>query len=329
MRDPNWLFSALAQCSAALIAIAGGYIASRLLFIGQARSHLFSERDRTKDELEACRAEADELEPRLLDECGRELAKRSARSIAVSFGEVTATDLVADAQERYSRFDRWSAEQLRGYVDPLIDIAREASSRFDEQRAEYPNVYKTMQMTGASTPPTIDSLWIGESAPDLSEQQIEVCELVIKKKWRETAPVRDPFSPVREIAASLGSLPGQGQFGYYAGLLDEGTEYARLDSLRSQEDELRDEFFQLEIEIGKLETPSNLNRVVAGFGAFLILGVIYPLILMSLDPVPTAIWARATSIAAFVAGIGAVAFALFAQIGKDRAIPDQPPGRRS
>lgn len=324
MRDPNWLFSALAQCSAALIAIAGGYIASRLLRIGQARNHLLSERNRTRDELENCRTELRELEPRLLDECGRELAKRSIANIAGSFGEVTSLDLIADAQERSGRFDLWSADQLRGYVDPLIDVAREASRRFDEQRAEYPNFYKTMQMTGISAPPTLESLWIGETVPDLSELQIEVCELVIKKKWRETAPARDFLSPVREIAASLSSLPGQGTLDYIAGVLDEGAEYARLDSLRSLEVELQDELFRLDIEIGKLETPAKLNRVVAGFCVFLALGVIYPLILMSLDPVPTANWAKATAIAAFVAGIGAVALALSAQIRKDRIVPDQP-----
>lgn len=326
MRDPNWLFSALAQCSAALIAIAGGYIASRLLRIGQARSHLFSERDRTRDDIEECRAEADELEPRLLDECGRELAERSVGSIAGSFGEVTAADLVADAQERSSRFDRWSAEQLRSYVDPLIQIAREASLRFDEQRAKYPATFKVNQMTGSSTPPTIDLLWIDETVPDLSEDQIEVCELVIEKKWKETAPARGAPFLLQGIAASVRPLVGQGPWDHYIGVLDEGTEYARFDSLRSQEDELRDELFRLDIEIGKLETPSNLNRVVAGFGVFLALGVIYPLILMSLDPVPTAIWARATAIAALVAGIGAIAFALSAQIRKDRIIPDRPLG---
>lgn len=329
MRDPNWLFSALAQCSAALIAIAGGYIASRLLHIGQARSHLFGERDRIRVELEGCRAEVGELDLRLLDECGRVLAERSVRRIVESFGEVTAADLVVDAQERSSRFGRWSAAQLRGYVDPLVDIAREVSRRFDEQQAEYPGAYGAMQMAGPSTPPTIDSLWLDEAVPDLSEQQIELCESVVRKKWRETAPARDPISPFREKAASLGSLAGQGPWDFHIGLLDEGAEYARLDSLRAHEDVLRDEIFRLDMEIGKLETPANLKRVAAGFGVFLALGVIYPLVLMSLDPVPTTIWSRATAIAAFAAGIGAIAFALIAQISKDRAVPDRPPGRRS
>ena len=297
MRDPNWLYSAIAQSSAALIAISGGFIATRLVSMQADRGELSRRRRRTLAELRSCRDELQPLEEQLLAEDGQELAEGSVDAIAHSLGRVTAEGLLKDSD----LLERWSLDQLQPFVDPLIAIAKEASQAFDDYHAQ--RNYFTSAVD--------EVLAVGGVIP-ASDLERGVCSGVIEKRFGES---------------SAGQLRKSGMFPTFDGLafptmaiLDlpiADNRWPRLHQLREQHSDLADQVELQDRELGRLERPSSLRRLVGAFCLFLSAGVLFPLILMAIDPVPSAWWMRVLAISAFLLGVLAVGYTLVSPVVGD------------
>jgi hypothetical protein len=123
--DPNWLMSTTAQCAAAIVAIVGGFLVSRVISIQSGDSttrRRLGEAGVRHDSLVAAR---DLQRALLLRLDANDVLAENLRHIFSEDGQVTARDLLARTPSA-----RWTTEQMESFLETRLQVIREAFAAF-------------------------------------------------------------------------------------------------------------------------------------------------------------------------------------------------------
>lgn len=275
--DPNWLPSTLAQATAALVAIVGGFLVSRLIVMASTRAAL-------EQRIASLRARLGEVN----DECVR------AHETSLAFAMRIIRD--EDLQEWVEAGDKLDLdEKLRAARLPIgLDV--------DELRPAGEN----LRVAILEIVDHVEAA-IGSQMPPADLKGVEALVGAIPE------PLRDIYSAVRRQLERKATIPASVSSSLLASISSGGvirSSYRdRLDASMSRETELGVDRRTLETELrlAKSEAAfaSETKGVWPGLWVLVLfagLGIVYPMSVMSERPVPDDPATRARMVAAFVVG---------------------------
>lgn len=286
LRDPNWLYSTIAQSTAALVAIIGGFLVSRVVSLAGTREAL----QRRCRELESRLAG---VEPRLEDVKQRRFewdaddflndAKDTLLELADQIQErgLTAGHLVStgvDDQGRDpSEFDAMIAEVIARIADAQDAVAGLPST-------EWPWTADEMRARGLTVRQEDEWIWEG---------------LLARRN-------RDPHRPGVALGLRLDPTLSRSISGIQIPPAP-GHSYA---DLRAREEELaatcaalRAEVALVRHDLEQIAATDDLVVALKILGGFAAVGLVLPVSLLALDPVPTSALARLFVVLTFTGGL--------------------------
>jgi hypothetical protein len=275
--DPNWLLSTTAQSSAALVAIVGGFLLSRVLALAAERNGLALREAQLSDEVELA-AETCRFQQRRIDDSDR-----------ADFLDDAIELLVGDPAASIEDLDKDSCGDLR---------AGELAELFESIRARVKVAIEALK------PHVPSSDWVGslssfsgskpfdEVLPQLEITEDEDVELY-SKVWRRLVPFSGVF-----LAPPSPSFP----------VSDPYNEWIR-ERDRALDDRAR-AVGQLEIvrtELAKVSAPTGIGRLTASLAFFLATGVVVPIAVLVQQPTRLAQWQAWLTFVGFAIGLIVVA----------------------
>lgn len=271
--DPNWLLSSVAQSSAAMVAIVGGLLVSRLITLS-------SERGAASNRLQESEERRSLIERELADA----FSERHATSLKW-FVEHHASD-VADKRGIADRGSLLNEFSVRGtseaeseeMAQALLDVT---TSAFVDLKAAYP------------------SGEVPRTASEWAERGIEPPE-GYSRVYREVAKVVN-----RERGFFLSTLTYESMV-----RVTSEIEYQRYDALLAREQNLSadlraitGEMELIQNRIDSFAQPRGVAPALWSLSYLAVVGIVFPTVLMALRPVPSDDWARAAVVLAFISGL--------------------------
>jgi hypothetical protein len=289
--DPNWLFSTEAQAAAALVAIIGGFLVSRLVALSVERQGLQRRFDElnvegTRLDKEATALRADIIE----DEKGKYLRKAIEPWVAAKGSPLE--DLIPDLP------DGIPTGTVRQWQDELTKQVTFAFTQIEQACRE------------SQSDPRMDELL--QAKPTLNELHQPIVTQVLRKVKKDRLKARQETASQFGGVASLLAGFDPNDLNPISPILSRSWEDispSRWPTLRALEDRARirrTEADLVETHLEQISSPSGVGWGIASLGLLAASGIALPLILMALRPVPTAWWARYGTVAAFVLGLVAV-----------------------
>jgi hypothetical protein len=288
VRDPNWLYSTTAQCTAALVAIIGGFLVSRVVSIASSR---------------------EALERRLRE------VRSDLVPVVRSHDEVLAEILADDTESfLYDAQDQLVEGVLRGWepdaeelIEAGIDPGGRSAAEYQPAIAE--QVDKVQEALGHVRQLTEDQ-WPSDADEMRAATGVEIDDRdawIWKRLLKERNRVRrDPFGIAERLFPALDipdlshlRLSGAGSPAGTAGPSAEQEERA----LSAQREALTTRQTQLEEELADLRDTASLVEPIFVLSGFALVGLVLPLALLALDPVPTSPWMRGAVVLLFTAGL--------------------------
>lgn len=269
--DPNWLPSTLAQATAALVAIIGGFLVSRLISLSVSRETLAQRRKSLGPQLDELALEWQ----RIHDE---RVAASAESLLDLNWDEWFGASGVVDLDDDFgARLPVGSTEEeMRPFAERDLALIREASEFY-------------AKMPHTALPYDADELRI--VAGPIEGHRLNVFLRVAKSLEREatsgtflvsTAGLVGPFEVLQRERQD-------------ARIRRESEVGLQLRMLRREIDAIDDERKALALDPGIRDGVFMLNLFAA-------LGILYPMIIMSLRPVPNCGAARWSMVAAFIIG---------------------------
>ena len=276
--DPNWLLSSTAQSAAAMVAIIGGFLVSRLVTLSAERNTILQRVEDLRSRRKIKTIEHEEV--------------HDAR-FAVSkswFVEKHLRNLVDD----------------RGGADPesLLDTITVGSSR-DEMRPVAEHLVATIY----SAFEAVEATYIGTLIPPTTASELREGGLSIPVEdsgiYESVArSVSERRSPRRswEVNLSASMIP--------ATSVRPAVVYQRQDARVARETDLRSElrFINTEIDLTSerlagFAKPKGVAGAVMALTYLALAGIVYPIVLMAVRPVPDNSVSRVVVVLAFASGL--------------------------
>jgi hypothetical protein len=302
--DPNWLFSTEAQAAAALVAIIGGFLVSRLVALSVERQGL----QRRIDQL---RSDRDHLvkNQHVAMERGLGNAKEGYLKEFIPICVVTRCKpdpgAVPEAPERVSqeRTEEWQAEAIATVSEAFALV----------EGAMEPNELNIDREQLISRNPQISDLPRGLVQAVIRQIRKERLKSVADRSARDVvaARVADVYSN-SPVIGSLYTDFGESDF-------TQAHTFDERGRVRSAEIEM------VEGHLGQLASPAGVGLGILALGLFSLLGIALPLIIMALRPIPDAAWVRFGTVGAFLVGLAGVLAFIWWQwllLGKRTAKPN-------
>jgi hypothetical protein len=285
--DGNWLLSTVAQSTAALVAIIGGFLVSRVVALSAEKSsHL-----------------------------------RQISEIEVQF-EVVERDLESAIRIVYKKGYEWFLDQ---HLDDVIEHRGLDDFSDGIWRARGTSDMDAEAMWGELNLQTREALVKIESAFESGVERLENIADLRQSGMIIASEQEKVFLRVAEIL-SLARRPVKTFGDSFAGTTSASTpeivynrhdlQIAKREALESEAQTLLLRKRILEIEVEESENPEGLTSgfvVLFGFG---IVGMVLPIILMSLHPVPDGLWVRALVMGGFTFGFFALFIYIFTTLRK-------------
>lgn len=282
MEDPGLLLSTVATASAALVAIVGGLLVSRVVSLATERSGLLHRRDDLRSQLEGALARGAQLEQRRLEWDADEVLWPYYEELADPRAEVPPLEVMIRAQE----VDRPVAEIQPFLEQTVTDMAeaREMLSRlFEEGR-----------------PDASFDEWVTAGLPVPAGKR-RIYETVYEQLLEEhpKPPTRHGFDismltdPPR---MNVGDLPTV--------ISTQDMNLSRdLDEARHQVATLKAQVEQADLALARVSSPKGVTGGAWVLGYFGTVGTLYPLgIMVAMSDVPQ--WTLWTVVALFASGLG-------------------------
>lgn len=285
MNDPNWLLSTTAQSAAALVAIVGGFLVSRVVALASERNSLEQRQGELKSRLRLTKGEL-------------EVAHEERLAVSKDWFEEHHLTSYVDAR---GGDDAFRAESLKWIPrgsndDEMGEFAIELQSRVKRVFGEIESTYAGV----AFPPPDEDSLRRdGLEFDETDDKLYRLAAAATATERRRGLGRRDALSDVTPfVSPPLG--------------VDRDVE--RQDARILREQSLRADVRALKSEVSIIEkararvtgAPEDLWKAVAVLAYFALVGTVLPLALMSCDPVPHEAWVRAMVVAGFFSGLAAL-----------------------
>lgn len=258
MLDYNWLFSATAQCSATIVAILGGFIASRLLTINSERRELLIKIRDLDEEIRFKESRIDELEKIMLNEDMDDFIKDKLDEL---LEERPIEDVFTVAESR-----GYDIEDYRPGWENALATVRQARCYFaknpDKIQSEFDDIAK-------------------KQLENLYDLTYEIWEKVYKNERIEarsqTASYGSNF-PLMGVDIAAFDVPSVGYsyadaMNYRDNNRELGAETANVEWLKKQ----RESFIQRKKALTK---PNGMGKGIFVFVFFSIIGIVFPIALM-------------------------------------------------
>ncbi len=250
--DYNWLSSATAQCSATIVAILGGFIASRLLTINSERKELGTKIADLDDEISYKEKRIAELERWLLEEDAKDFIRDKTDELVA---QISIENVYTAAES--SGHD---IEEYRQYWVNALKVAQTAQDYFSKHPSDLDRCFDDIARFQLS---------------DMYDLTYDIWKAVYKsqKSQKIHSPYANDFSPPFDIDT-----------------FSSGADYSSAVDYRENDREL--EITETEIEWlikqkesynhrrNALEKPQGMAKGITVFILFSILGIIVPMILM-------------------------------------------------
>lgn len=277
--DPNWLPSTLAQSTAALVAITGGLLASRLVGLSVERHGLMHRRDDLLARRNLIEIEYEKADEQRLVRCLEWLREHHLDDLVEARGSVD----VDDALDRFTPRGS-SEEEMRPHLEELAATVREAFAAVEgayPRGDTVPRDFKTLRERLTGLDPAYAEVYEGVAA------QIKY------DRFTPTHPYQVAMPPIRPMTPEI--------------------VYERHDRAIERANDLSAQLAALDAEIGLINEQSDRfaqpDGVWSGIWVLTLfagLGIVFPMVVMAWRPVPSSVWFRVLLVAAF-----AVGFAVF------------------
>lgn len=314
MNDPNWLLSTLAQSTAALVAIIGGFLVSRLVQLSSEKTGLRRRLAAANDELAQVAATYDRVHAERLA-WNKETFFDDVVEALVSQGSDAEVESIFHDNIPYGS----STEELATYYDEIVDRVRTAIQNVGQHVKD-----------GDHSDLTLADL---ESRGMMIPVHDEGIYDRIERQFAELLP--DPPRTGHYIQHVMDQVLTS-QMLFDTPDFDIAPDSRRFDELLREEQMLkaRRDLLELEIErltaaVEQIGSPSGVVPAVWILGAYALLGIVVPVCLMTIYPTKLPVWLAWVSVVFFVAGLVLVV-AYIRWFARTLTIKDeQQPGQQS
>lgn len=291
--DPNWLYSTIAQCSAALVAIVGGFLVSRVITLGQDKADLDRRRKDVVGRLVLAREAADGAHAERLWISVERFSRLHAPDVingTLPTAEAMLDDWIPEGSSR-----KEMAEPAQNLAK-LCDHIRQLDSLPDEPKA----LAARFHVPVSAVSEAVDAEDEARSDRDRSSSEF-IVPYIPSASARQVEATYEAAAVARDAAEQSTSLD---------------REAATSASVR----QLEAEHELVSTELDRFASVPGLTRALRVLVYFSFAGIVLPLILEGLRPVPSHWLWRAIAIAGFASGLGALGWYLSA------AVDDIAPG---
>jgi hypothetical protein len=285
MSDPGSLLATLAQSSAAIVAIVGGFLVSRLVQLSSEREGLRRQLVRARDELSHVTASYNEAhEYRLANSVHTFRDWVTDKVVDADPAKLDRAALLEDNIPRGS-----SAEEMAPYLDALIDEVAEA--REDVQKYIRPSDDNHLDLDD-----------LGKRGLTVPDAQASLYEKIVGSIAEQLPASHGMFGipPIRNLFTPHDSV-------------NRATELRRLDeSIREEQDllsrktMLEGEAARVTGEIERIGQPIGVTSAIAILTIYSVLGIVAPVVVMGFDPPTLDSWLEWLLVGVFVLGLAAV-----------------------
>lgn len=292
MIDEGSLLATLAQSSAAVVAIVGGFLVSRLVQLSSEREGLRRQLGRAQDELEHVAVAYDEAHEYRLANSQENFREWIVDDLIKADPATLDRDaLLADNIPRGS-----SVEELASYLDDLTEEVAQAKTA----------VMKYVRRDDVDTLHLDD---LRERGLQVPEAQEDLYGMILD--WvAEQLP--------RSKTYGLSVIPPRLGLGSIVNPVTRSAELRRLDEsirdeqdLRSRNSMLEGEIRRLKREIDLIGRPAGVTSAIVILAIYSVLGIVAPVVVMGLGLATLAAWLEWLLVALFVLGLSAVLAYIF------------------
>jgi hypothetical protein len=209
------------------------------------------------------------------------------------FIEVRGVVAVDDALEEFTPRGS-NAEEMRPHLEWIATAVRTA---FDRLEDAYPS----------DVLPPSDFVDLRSRLSDLKPEEREIYESVADRIRRTRQSSRNQFGILDVMPAPISVTPK---------IVLERHDRAieRTNSLKAQIAALDAEIDLIDEQRERFSRPDGVGSGIAVLSLFAVLGIVFPMVVMALRPVPSSIGVRVALVAAFVIGFGVFLFYLVALV---------------
>lgn len=275
--DYNWLFSATAQCSAAIVAILGGFIASRLLSINSERRELSIKISDVDDEIIHKEKRIKELEEWLLEEDSEDF-------IRSKFDELVAEKSIENVYTVAESYER-DIDKYRKYWDDALVVVQKAKNYFNNNalKEEFKDIARIQ----------LNNMY------DLTYDIWEKVYKLEKKKREKSNYGFEPLYAELDFEPFIQTTSYSNVMNYRENNRELGAVEANVEWLKKQ----KESYSQRKKALTK---PKGMVEGIIVFILFSILGIIIPMSLMPHAESQHSVFLKWVDIVLFIVGIGSV-----------------------
>ncbi len=299
--DPNWLLSSVAQSAAALVAIIGGFLVSRLVSLAVDRNRLLErQRDLTNRV---------SIQERRLDEAH---SRRFARTVQDFVGDHLKEAVDSRGVEEVDALLTWippgsSEEEMRPVAE---DLLREVSEVFT-------TLQRHVENGGELSSEVEDLRSFGVEVPSdyVSERVYGSVATKMIEDRKKLARSRSSFPSLDIPSIGITSPAVVGRRTTFEALAIQRQD-RRIEEERSaayEVESLEQQIADVDEALRGLKTP-DLTSTVWVLAYLAAVGIVLPVVFMALRPVPSERWARWLVVGAFASGLVLLLWHMMARI---------------
>lgn len=295
--DPNWLLSTTAQSAAAIVAIVGGFLVSRVVSLSSQRQALRQRRDEL-EELSTARKEALDLVEQSLDWRARDWFVDGAIDDYLAADGSPDIGQIAEEHAKLGSADASTltmAEELGRIARAVLAVADRGAHLLESHKSDL----EWLQSQGVPIEPG----W--EDA---------VIAVATRVAWLKRP--RDPYGLARD---DVSVWAGIGRTTEDPGVRRQEERLRKQEDLQAEVRALESESKILRENLARIGQPEGVITGILILTGFASVGIVLPLALLALRPVPAAWGIRTVIVVGFTLGLGAVVAYLLASLRRLKA----------
>ena len=312
--DPNWLLSTTAQAAAALVAIIGGFLVSRLIGLVSEKTQQVQSLAELQSKRRVKDAELEKFNHTVATGIQRWFREDNLDEILEKRGDSNYTKMVDDFDVKGS--DRQEVSEYANHLKNTVTRAFKELERVYKAPGSIPDSPTKIRTDGIQIDPGHDEEIFQRVSAHISATR----QLILAESEAQEADISNPenSSPIEAtdlsaLAPTVAPVPT--------------LVTSRHDAAIRERDRLKEELGVIigEIELLELRLPEMAQQrwLIAGFAIlayFSAVGIVYPLYLMTRNPVVAGAGERSKVLLGFISGLIALLAFIWSAVADLRAI---------